>query len=292
VTESTTGVEPGDLRELPLVRTAGLDARLDQPAAPPDREDVTNDHSDETQVRGYMHSAETTGTVNGPGVRYTIYLSGCPLRCLYCHNPDTWEMRLGARTTVQAVIDDIAPYQVFARTTGGGITASGGEPLLQPRFLTALFRQAKVQLGGMHTALDTSGSLGARAGDDLLDVTDLVLLDIKSGLPETYRRVTAGELAPTLTFAQRLSDRGNRMWIRYVLVPGLTDAPDNVGEVARFAATLSTVDRVEILPFHSLGQQKYDALGRQFPLYGTRAPTPDEVRAAKQIFAAEGLPVR
>jgi pyruvate formate lyase activating enzyme len=269
-----------------------LDARVDQPVAPPDAEDLDNDHVDETRVRGYIHSAETTGTVNGPGVRYTIYLSGCPLRCLYCHNPDTWEMRLGARTTVQAVVDDLAPYQVFARTTGGGLTASGGEPLLQPRFLTALFRQAKLQLGGMHTCLDTSGSLGARAGDDLLDATDLVLLDIKSGLPETYRRVTAGELEPTLRFARRLSDRGNRMWIRYVLVPGLTDEPDNIAAVARFAATLDTVDRVEILPFHTLGSQKYEALGRTFPLRDTRSPTPEEVRAAQAVFESEGLPAR
>jgi pyruvate formate lyase activating enzyme len=268
-----------------------LDARVDQPVARTDDEDVENDSIDETQVRGYMHSAETTGTVNGPGVRYTIYLSGCPLRCLYCHNPDTWEMRLGARTTVQKVVDDIAPYQVFAQTTGGGLTASGGEPMLQPRFLTALFRQVKAQLGGMHTCLDTSGALGARAGDDLLDATDLVLLDIKSGLPETYRRVTAGELEPTLQFARRLSDRGNLMWIRYVLVPGLTDEPDNVRAVAEFAATLDTVERVEILPFHTLGSQKYEALGREFPLRDCRAPSRDEVRAAQDIFEAAGLPV-
>lgn len=265
--------------------------------SPPSRQPVVEreDHYDEDHpdvaVRGYMHSAETTGTVNGPGVRYTLYLSGCPLRCLYCHNPDTWQMRMGTRTTVQKVVDDIAPFRIFTEATGGGLTTSGGEPLLQPRFLTALYRQVKQQLGGMHIALDTSGTLGASASDELLDLTDLVLLDVKSGLADTYRAVTSGELAPTLEFGRRLARRGNAIWIRFVLVPGITDARENVSAVADFVATLDTVERVEILPYHSLGSHKYDALGLTYPLEGVPQPTPEQAEEAREVFRARGLTV-
>jgi pyruvate formate lyase activating enzyme len=167
---------------------------------------------------------------------------------------------------------------------------SGGEPLLQPRFVTALFDGVK-QRYGLSTCLDTSGALGSRASDDLLDLTDLVLLDVKSGDPQTYRRVTSAELTPTLEFARRLSERGNSMWIRFVLVPGLTDAPANIEAVADFAATLDGVDRVEVLPYHSFGQQKYEALHWNYPLMGLAPPGKEQVTAAQDIFKARGLPV-
>ncbi|HSK25724.1 MAG TPA: pyruvate formate-lyase-activating protein [Jiangellales bacterium] len=248
-------------------------------------------HDEAGRVLGFIHSAETTGTVNGPGVRYTLYLSGCPLRCLYCHNPDTWEMRLGERVSVDQVVADIEKFLIFLRTTGGGLTASGGEPLLQPQFLLALFRRVK-ELWGLHTALDTSGNLGDRAPDELLDVTDLVLLDVKSGLPDTYRRVTGAELAPTLTFGRRLAARGNRMWIRYVLVPGYTDAPDNLAAVADFVASLGRpVERVEVLPYHDLGAHKYAELGLPYRLAGVPGPTSEQVEAARATFRDRGLVV-
>jgi pyruvate formate lyase activating enzyme len=174
--------------------------------------------------------------------------------------------------------------------SGGGLTVSGGEPLLQPRFVTALFRAVK-ERWGMSTVLDTSGNLGVRATDDLLDLTDLVLLDIKSGDPETYRRVTSGELEPTLEFARRLSDRGNHMWVRYVLVPGLTDAAANIGAVAEFVTTLAGVDRVEIMPYHEFGEQKYQALGWPYRLAGVAPPTKQQVRDAQEIFRSRGLTV-
>lgn len=256
-----------------------------------DPEDADETGGPDAAVSGYVHSAETTGTVNGPGVRYTLFMSGCPLRCLYCHNPDTWQMRMGTRTTVQSVIDDIAPYRTFIEATGGGFTTSGGEPLLQPRFLSALYRQVKEQLGGMHIALDTSGFLGENATDELLGLTDLVLLDIKSGDAETYRQVTGVDLAPTLEFARRLSRLGNATWVRFVLVPGLTDAPENVAAVADFVAGLATVERVEILPYHEFGRHKYAALGLDSPLEGTTAPSPEEVEVARATFRERGLTV-
>ena len=144
----------------------------------------------------------------------------------------------------------------------------------------------------MHTTLDTSGFLGANASDELLDLTDLVLLDVKSGLDDTYRKVTSAELQPTLEFGRRLSRRGNVMWIRYVLVPGLTDAVENVGAVADYLAELETVQRVEILPYHSLGDQKYAALGMTYPLDGVPEPTLEQVQSARAAFTAEGLVVR
>jgi pyruvate formate lyase activating enzyme len=242
-------------------------------------------------LTGFIHSAETTGTVNGPGVRYTLYLSGCPLRCLYCHNPDTWEMRLGERVHVDRVVEDVGEFLVFLRTTGGGLTASGGEPLLQPGFLLALFRRVK-ERWGLHTALDTSGNLGARAPDALLDVTDLVLLDVKSGLPATYRRMTGGELAPTLEFGRRLAARRDRMWIRYVLVPGYTDGADNLEAVASYAASLGApVERVEVLPYHDLGAHKYAELGLTYPLPGVPGPSAEQVETARAVFRAHGLSV-
>jgi pyruvate formate lyase activating enzyme len=242
-------------------------------------------------LTGYIHSAETTGTVNGPGVRYTLYMSGCPLRCLYCHNPDTWEMRLGERVHVDQVVEDVGKFLVFLERTGGGLTASGGEPLLQPGFLLALFRRVK-ERWGVHTALDTSGNLGTRAPDALLDVTDLVLLDVKSGLPATYRRVTGGELAPTLDFGRRLAARENRIWVRYVLVPGYTDGADDLAAVADYAASLGpVVERVEVLPYHDLGAHKYAELGLTYPLPGVPGPTGEQVETARATFRTRGLTV-
>jgi pyruvate formate lyase activating enzyme len=270
-----------DSRPVPL----DLDARVHQPAPVLDHEDAAQADG---SVKGYLHSTETVGSVNGPGVRYTVYLSGCPLRCLYCHNPDTWNMRMGEHVDVETVLADIGKYARFISVSGGGLTVSGGEPLLQPRFVTELFRGVRERFG-MHTALDTSGSLGERASDELLSLTDLVLLDIKSGKPEAYRRVTSWELQPTLDFARRVSDAGRHMWVRYVLVPGVTDEPDNVAAVADFVTTLKGVDRVEISPYHDFGEQKYEALDWDYPLAGVEPPTKDEVKAAGDIFRDRGL---
>jgi pyruvate formate lyase activating enzyme len=239
---------------------------------------------------GYYHSYEITGSVNGPGIRFMLYLSGCPLRCQYCQNPDMWTMHNGRPVTVGRMLDEVARYANFIRTAHGGITVSGGEPMLQIRFLEALLRRCKQDLG-LHTAVDTSGFLGARASEDFLDLVDLFLLDIKAGDEELYQLVTSADLEPTLRFARRLSDRGNRMWLRYVLVPGLTDAEDDVEKVARFMSTLAHVERVEVLPFHQLGAGKWADLRLPYQLADVPPAAPELVRRAEAQFRAHGLTV-
>lgn len=238
---------------------------------------------------GFVHSAETTSAVNGPGLRYTVFVSGCPLRCLYCHNPDTQMARLGDRTTVQRVLRDAERYRAFL-TRGGGLTISGGEPLLQPRFIEDVFTGAKHDLG-LHTALDTSAANQHRATDRLLDSVDLVLLDIKAAEPELYRRVTTdGDIEDLLRFADRLAEHGSRVWIRFVLVPGLTDDPGHVARVADLCVRWrAMIDRVEVLPYHTLGVGKYAAVGRSYPLLGTPTPTHEQVEAALAIFRERDL---
>ena len=239
---------------------------------------------------GSVHSWDVATAVDGPGTRFVLFLSGCPLRCLYCHNPDTWHMRDGHRMTVDDVVAEMTKYRRFIEVAGGGVTISGGEPLLQPDFTAAVLRRAKEL--GLHTALDTSGFLGARASDELLGDTDLVLLDIKSWDPATYRRVTRGEVTPTLEFARRLSRLGKAMWVRFVLVPGYTDAPDNVEGIASFVADLDTVEQVEVLPFHKLGAPKYAALGLPFPLQQVPTPNRELVNRVRGQFAEHGIQVR
>lgn len=238
---------------------------------------------------GSLHSWELVTAVDGPGTRLTVFLSGCPLRCLYCHNPDTMEMRRGEPVLADDLLTRVERYRPVFRATGGGLTISGGEPLMQPAFTRRLLRGAKEL--GVHTAIDTSGFLGSACTDDMLDDLDLVLLDVKSGLPETYRRVTGRDLQPTLDFGARVADHGIETWVRFVLVPGLTDEPANVAAVAEYVATLSTVTRVEVLPFHQMGRDKWDALGMRYELADTRPPTPELVERVRGQFRERGLTV-
>ncbi|MCW8098948.1 pyruvate formate-lyase-activating protein [Streptomyces tauricus] len=236
---------------------------------------------------GRIHSWDLSTGVDGPGTRFVLFVSGCPLRCLYCANPDTWHMRDGREATVDEVMAQIEKYRAFITTAGGGVTLTGGEPLLQSAFTGEILRRCTQ--AGVHTALDTSGLLGARARDELLADTDLVLLDIKSFDVTAYRRLTGGELAPTLNFATRLDRLGVRMWIRYVLVPGWTDDTESVVGLADFVAGLGSVDRVDVLPFHKLGAAKYEALGVPFPLRDTPAPSSGLVERVRAQFRAHGL---
>lgn len=238
---------------------------------------------------GSVHSWELVTAVDGPGTRLTTFLAGCPLRCLYCHNPDTLEMRRGRPVLADEVLGRVARYRAIFRATGGGLTISGGEPLMQPAFVRRLLRGAKEL--GVHTAIDTSGFLGSACTDDMLADLDLVLLDVKSGLPETYRRVTGRDLQPTLDFGARLSEHGIETWVRFVLVPGLTDEVANVTAVADYVATLNTVTRVEVLPFHQMGRDKWAALGMRYELDGTPPPTPELVERVRGQFRARGLQV-
>ncbi|MDX5569417.1 pyruvate formate-lyase-activating protein [Streptomyces sp. ID05-04B] len=238
-------------------------------------------------VTGRIHSWDLSTGVDGPGTRFVLFLSGCPLRCLYCANPDTWHLRDGERRTVDEVMAEIEKYRPFIATAGGGVTLTGGEALLQPTFTAGVFRRCKEL--GLHTALDTSGFLGARATDELLADTDLVLLDIKSFDIRTYRKLTGQDLSPTLDFATRLDRLGVPVWIRYVLVPGWTDDPAAVDGLGAFLAGLANVDRVDVLPFHKLGAHKYDALGIPFPLRDTATPDPDLTERVREQFREHGL---
>ncbi|MFK8850722.1 pyruvate formate-lyase-activating protein [Streptomyces sp. Ac-502] len=240
-------------------------------------------------VAGSVHSWDLSTGVDGPGIRFVPFLAGCPLACLYCHNPDTWKMRDGKRVLAGDLVAEAAKYQAFIRAAGGGATLSGGEPLLQPVFAGELLHRFKHELG-LHTALDTSGYLGVRATDALLRDTDLVLLDIKAWDPALYKRLTGRQLRPTLDFARRLARLDKEVWVRFVLVPGLTDDPSNIEGVASFAASLGNVTRVDVLPFHRLGASKWERLGLDFTLRDTPIPTAPEVAAARGTFEEYGLP--
>ncbi|MFS8780112.1 pyruvate formate-lyase-activating protein [Synechococcus sp. W55.1] len=238
-----------------------------------------------TSIAGRIHSVETCGTVDGPGIRFVIFTQGCPLRCLYCHNPDCRDPQAGQLVTVESLIAEIQRYRNYLRA--GGVTVTGGEPLLQPDFVAEIFRRCHEL--GLHTALDTSGYVQLEAAKPVLDHTDLVLLDIKSYLPELYRKVTGVSLEPTLNLARYLDQIHKPTWIRFVLVPGLTDPEENIKGLAQFVATLSNVERVEVLPFHKMGEYKWQQLGLPYTLADVNPPTPEQVNHALQIFRAHGL---
>ena len=236
---------------------------------------------------GMIHSWELVTAVDGPGTRMTTFLSGCPLRCLYCHNPDTMKMRAGTPVRAKDLLARIKRYRGVFKATKGGITLSGGEVLMQPAFAGKILRGAKEM--GIHTALDTSGFLGANASDELLADVDLVLLDVKSGDPETYKRVTGRELAPTLAFGRRLNELGIETWLRFVQVPDLTDFDENIEPIVEYAAGLDCVSRVEILPFHQMGRDKWAEIGMKYELDDTEPPTPERTAHVRAMFAAKGI---
>jgi len=238
---------------------------------------------------GYVHSIETGSTVDGPGIRLTLFVSGCLLRCQYCHNPDTWHRRNGRPVPLGKMKKELAKYAKVLGISGGGLTISGGEPVQQTEFTTGMFRYAKSI--GVHTCLDTSGRLGHKLSDENLMDIDLNLLDIKSGDPETYERVTTQPLQPTLDYARRLSDLRRPVWVRFVLVPGLTDAFDNVERVADVAASIVSLERVEILRFHQMGMNKWDKLGIDYTLRDTLPPSSELTERVREQFRSRGLTV-
>ncbi len=242
-----------------------------------------------SSVDGWVHSTETFGTADGPGIRYILFLSGCPLRCQYCHNPDSWHRKDGTLTSVEDVLSDIAAYRgFFGRGRAmGGVTLSGGEPLVQPRFCKAVLRGCKEM--GLHTALDTSGYLGDMADDALLQDVDLVLLDIKAVTERKYKQLTGARLAPTIRFAERLADLKKPVWVRYVLVPGITDNLDEIESLSVFLAGLGNIERVDVLPFHKLGEHKWRELELEFPLGATAPPTEELLNKTRATFRAAGL---
>ena len=237
-------------------------------------------------TQGYLHSIETGAAVDGPGVRCAIFLSGCDMRCLYCHNPDTWKLKHGKPITLDALMKKITPYASFLKRAGG-VTLSGGEPLMQKDFAIAILRACKEK--GLHTALDTQGYFGARLSDEELDAIDLVMLDVKLFEPVKYKHLTGVELAPTITFAERLAKLNKPVWLRYVLVPGYTDDAQDIENLAQWAGALGNIERVDVLPFHQLGQHKWVELGLNYTLGSVEPPTDAQVQQARQIFLSHGL---
>jgi pyruvate formate lyase activating enzyme len=236
---------------------------------------------------GFLHSFTTGSAVDGPGIRLVAWTTACMFRCQYCHNPDTWTLSNGIPVTLERAIGEIQRYANSLKRMNGGFTLSGGEPLMQDRFAVRLFDATHAM--GVHTAIETNGFFGERLSDEELGDIDLVMLDMKAFTPEQHQRVAGIDNAPVIAFAERLARLGRPMWLRYVLVPGLTDIPGEIAQLAQFAAGLGNIERVEILPFHQLGQYKWEKLGLDYHLAGVKMPTPAAVAEAIAIFSNRGL---
>ena len=236
---------------------------------------------------GFLHSYTTGSSVDGPGVRVVVWTTGCMWRCRYCHNPDTWTMRNGYPISVTRVAEELRKYREGLKVMEGGLTVSGGEPLMQHRFVMKLMTAAKGM--GVHTTIETNGFLGERLSDADLEQIDLVMLGIKTWGPERHRDLTGRDSGPTLDFARRLAALKRKIWVRFVLVPGLTDGPGILGNIAEFAASLGVVERVEVLPFHQMGRYKWQQLGIKYHLEKTEPPTAEATETAIAVFRAAGL---
>ena len=241
-------------------------------------------------TKGYIHSLESFGSVDGPGVRFVIFTSGCAMRCQFCHNPDTWKMQSGTQYTADELLDKAMKYRAYWGSKGG-ITVSGGEPLLQIDFLIELFRKAKE--AGIHTTLDTSGNPFTREEPffdkfkELMKYTDLILLDIKQIDVEQHKILTGHSNQNILDMAKYLSDIGKPVWIRHVLVPERSDKDEYLERLHDFISGLSNVEKVEVLPYHTLGTFKWKELGMEYPLEGINPPTKERVENAKQKLGAQ-----
>lgn len=233
-------------------------------------------------MNGYIHSTESFGTVDGPGVRFVVFFQGCPMRCLYCHNPDTWQPHGGTETTVDELIGAFEKNRAFYKN--GGITCTGGEPMMQPRFLTELFTAAHEH--GIHTCLDTSGICfdpdDTATADGILSVTDLVMLDIKHIDDDMHRRLTGHSNTGILAFAGHISRVGVPLWIRHVIVPGWTDSADEQERLGYFIGGLATLKGLDVLPYHDMGKRKYEELGIPYPLTDTKPVSKEEAAEARE----------
>jgi len=270
-------------KETPLEGNSPYELRVEQSRGV--SESVVN-QALKTGDLGFVHSFTTGSTVDGPGVRVVAWTAGCQWRCLYCHNPDTWNMINGMPVTLERAIEGLNKYRHGLKMMAGGFTISGGEPLMQDRFVVKLCRAAKAM--GIHTCVETNGYLGERLGNDELEAIDLVMLGLKSW-GENHKKVTGKEIGPTLEFAERLAARKRPIWVRFVLVPGLTDDENDVKQIAKFAASLGIVQRVEVLPFHQMGKYKWERLGIDYALDKTAVPSPELTERFCELFRAEGL---
>ncbi|MGM9936872.1 MAG: pyruvate formate-lyase-activating protein [Candidatus Ornithomonoglobus sp.] len=236
-------------------------------------------------MKGRIHSLESFGTVDGPGIRFVIFFQGCPMRCLYCHNPDSWDPTGGTEMTADEILQKADSVREFLKN--GGITATGGEPLMQLEFLTELFHRAKDEYS-FHTCLDTSGvtfsSKNKAKFDELIKYTNLIMLDIKHIDPDEHKKLTSQKQDNIIAFARYLSDNGIPVWIRHVLVPGITQNDEYLYKLGQFIGTLRNVKAVDVLPYHDMGKAKYEKLGIKYPLANTKAPSEDEAVHARQVI--------
>lgn len=231
---------------------------------------------------GRIHSIDTFGTVDGPGIRFVLFLQGCALQCKYCHNPDTWDTQTGRPMTVDEVVKQIEPYVGYYRRSGGGITVTGGEPTLQAPFVEALFREVKRRFG-LHTALDSSGFCEPDHASGLLEATDLVLLDLKLMNADKHTWLTSQSNERILRFARRLSELRQPMWVRHVILPGITDGYDDLRALGEFVGELQSVEKLELLPYHRMGVYKWQQLGKTYELEGVPTPDDREMNRARQV---------
>lgn len=238
---------------------------------------------------GRIHSIESCGTVDGPGIRFVVFMQGCPLRCQFCHNPDTWDTDKGTKYTAEQLMSEIIKYKSYMAFSGGGVTFTGGEPLLQADFILEVSKKCREQ--GISVAVDTSGYVFSDAVKEVLENTDLVLLDIKNYDPVVYNKVTGVELAPTLKFLDYTREKGINTWLRYVLVPSLTDNLDSIRALAEHLSGYRNISRIELLPFHKMGEYKWKALGYEYKLFDTNEPDKRLVEEVKAIFRTSGIPL-
>lgn len=245
-------------------------------------------------MKGYIHSIETFGTVDGPGVRYVVFMQGCPMRCLYCHNPDTWEVNVGEEKTTDEIITDYERYRPFLKD--GGITITGGEPLLQIDFLIELFEKAYEK--DIHTCIDTSGiTFNANSPkivekfDRLMKVTDLVMIDIKHIDPEGHKALTSQPIDPILAFVKYLEEKEVPIWVRHVVVPTITDNEDYLYRLGYYIGGLSNLKALDILPYHDMGKMKYEQMNMDYPLKDLESLPKEEAVKAREIVL-KGLRTR
>lgn len=234
------------------------------------------------EVQGRVHSFETFGTVDGPGIRFVVFLKGCPLRCKYCHNRDTWSSEGAKLYTPSEVMEEILKYKVFLSTSNGGVTVSGGEPLIQPEFVKQLFTLCKHN--GIHTAVDTSGYVEYDHVKEVIELTDLVLLDFKQADDKKHEDLTGVKSNKIKRFYRYLAEINKPVWIRYVLVPGYTDSQEDLLSAHQFLKQFKNIKKIEVLPYHSMGKVKWEKLNQEYPLEGVPSPTAEEVERAKRIL--------
>ena len=240
-------------------------------------------------IKGRIHSLESFGTVDGPGIRFVVFMQGCPLRCLYCHNPDTWDVNVEPAylMSAQELLEEVLKYKRFI--LNGGVTVTGGEPLLQSVFLEEFFKLCREE--GIHTALDTSGAITSTAAFDMLEYVDLVLLDIKAIDPDLHKELTKAKIDKPLTFLNHLQDIGKDTWVRHVVVPDLTDDTEQLERLADYLTQFSVIKKVELLPYHVMGVSKYEEMGMEYALKDTEALSSENLAVAEGVFFKKGLPL-